>query len=100
LRNPPKFTQIGIFGKKIRHLATPRHTRSFFPGLFWRQFVFGGAEPEAWKYLSVALPTACVAGPLGALLVSHCHRLVHATTCYTLDTIALVTLLPSSLYIF
>ncbi len=60
-------------------------------GLFWRQFMQNGAEEESWKYLSVALPTACVAGPLGALLVSHCHRLVHATTCYTLDTIALVS---------
>jgi len=28
----------------------------------------GGAEEEAWKYLAVALPTACVAGPLGALV--------------------------------
>ena len=62
-------------------------------GLFWRQFMQNGAEEESWKYLSVALPTACVAGPLGALLVSHCHRLVHATTCYTLDTIALVSLI-------
>ena len=59
--------------------------------------MFGGAEPEAWKYLSVALPTACVAGPLGALLVSHCHRLVHATTCYTLDTLALVSDIDLSL---
>ncbi len=61
-------------------------------GVFWRQFVMGGAEEEAWKYLSVALPTACVAGPLGALLASHCHRLVYATTCYILDTAALVSL--------
>ena len=60
-------------------------------GIFWREHVFGGAEPEAWKYLSVAIPAACISGPLGALLVSHCHRLVHATTCYTLDTIALVS---------
>jgi hypothetical protein len=49
-----------------------------------------GMEEEAWKYLAVALPTACVAGPLGALLASHCHRLVYATTCYILDTSALV----------
>jgi hypothetical protein len=39
-------------------------------GVFWRQFVMGGAEPEAWKYMSVAVPAACIAGPLGALLVS------------------------------
>ena len=63
----------------------------FYQGVFWRQFVMGGAEEEAWKYLSVALPTACVAGPLGALLASHCHRLVYATTCYLLDTAALVS---------
>jgi hypothetical protein len=32
-------------------------------GVFWRQFVMGGAEPEAWKYMSVAVPAACIAGP-------------------------------------
>ena len=53
--------------------------------------MMNGAEPEAWKYLSVSLPTACIAGALGALLASHCHRLVYATTCYILDTIALVS---------
>ena len=68
-------------------------TRVFFfiiKGLFWRQFVQNGADPEAWKYLSVSLPTACIAGTLGALLASHCHRLVYATACYILDTMALV----------
>jgi hypothetical protein len=24
--------------------------------------VQGGADPESWKYMSVALPTACIAG--------------------------------------
>jgi hypothetical protein len=51
----------------------------------------GGLEAEAWKYLATALPTACIAGPLGALLASHCHRLVYATTCYILDTTALAS---------
>ena len=64
---------------------------SFFPlGVFWRQFVQGGAEPEAWMYMSVAVPAACIAGPLGSMLASHCHRQVLAWAVYILDTIALV----------
>ncbi len=60
-------------------------------GFFWRQFMTNtGAEPEAWKYLSVAVPTSVIAGPFGALLASHCHRQVLAWFVYILDTIALV----------
>jgi Na+(H+)/acetate symporter ActP len=66
---------------------------AYFPllGLFWRQFMMEGADPEAWTYLSVALPASCLTGPLGALMISHCHRLVNATLCYILDTSALVS---------
>jgi hypothetical protein len=52
--------------------------------------MMGGAEPEAWKYLSVSVPTACIAGALGAMLASHCHRQVLAAAVYILDTVALV----------
>jgi len=51
----------------------------------------GGAEPEAWKYMSVAVPAACIAGPFGSMLASHCHRQVMAWAIYILDTAALVT---------
>jgi hypothetical protein len=35
----------------------------------WRQFMtYSGAEPEAWKYLAVAVPIATIAGPTGAFL--------------------------------
>jgi hypothetical protein len=29
---------------------------------------YSGAEPEAWKYLAVAVPIATIAGPTGAFL--------------------------------
>ena len=61
-------------------------------GVFWRQFVQGGAEPEAWMYLSVAVPVACITGPIGSMLASHCHRQVLAWAVYILDTIALVNI--------
>ncbi len=58
-----------------------------------------GAEPEAWKYLSVAVPIVVIFGPIGAIWASHCHRQVHATTVYILDTVALVSLtFPPSLF--
>ena len=64
---------------------------TLFPeGAFWRQFVQGGAEPEAWMYLSVVVPVVCIMGPIGSMLASHCHRQVMAWAIYILDTIALV----------
>jgi hypothetical protein len=60
-------------------------------GMCWRQFMtFTGAEPEAWKYLAVAVPFATIAGPTGAFLASYCHRQVLAAFVYILDTLALV----------
>jgi hypothetical protein len=39
LPDPPKFTQIGIFGLKINHLATLERTVNIIPlsrrGFFW-----------------------------------------------------------------
>lgn len=61
-------------------------------GMCWRQFMtYTGAEPEAWKYLSVAVPFATAAGPIGAYLASYCHRQVLAAFIYILDTVALIT---------
>jgi hypothetical protein len=37
-QDPPKFTQIGIFGLKINHLATLIEGRALFPGKEERQF--------------------------------------------------------------
>ena len=51
---------------------------------------YTGAEPEAWKYLAVAVPIATAAGPIGAYLASYCHRQVLAAFIYILDTLALV----------
>ncbi len=63
----------------------------FTLGMCWRQFMtYTGAEPEAWKYLSVVVPFATAAGPLGAFLASYCHRQVLAAFIYILDTLALV----------
>jgi hypothetical protein len=86
-----KTAQISSIGEHSYNLVTLLLVQ--ISGVFWREFVMNGMEEEAWKYLAVALPTACVAGPLGALLASHCHRLVYATTCYILDTSALVIFL-------
>jgi hypothetical protein len=55
--------------------------------------VLGGAEPEAWKYMSVTLPVACVFGALGALAGSRIHRLLYALLAYVLDTTVLVRFL-------
>jgi hypothetical protein len=61
-------------------------------GMCWRQFMtYTGAEPEAWKYLAVAVPIATAAGPIGAFLASYCHRQVLAAFIYILDTLALVS---------
>jgi len=63
-------------------------------GMCWRQFMtYTGAEPEAWKYLAVAVPIATIAGPTGAFLASYCHRQVLAAFVYILDTLALITAL-------
>ena len=53
---------------------------------------YTGAEPEAWRYLAVAVPIATIAGPIGAFLASYCHRQVLAAFVYILDTLALVIL--------
>jgi hypothetical protein len=41
LQDTPKFTHIGIFGLKIYHLATLRHTIHPFKTLFARPFTVG-----------------------------------------------------------
>jgi hypothetical protein len=37
LQGPPKYTQIGIFGHKINHLATLFKTINFYPSYFARR---------------------------------------------------------------
>ncbi|XP_023326494.1 uncharacterized protein LOC111699913 [Eurytemora carolleeae] len=59
-------------------------------GCYWKTFMMGGLEEDAWGFLKVCAPVVVIFAPLGSFLSSHFHRQVLAFLVYILDTIALV----------
>ncbi|KJH49829.1 hypothetical protein DICVIV_04013 [Dictyocaulus viviparus] len=59
-------------------------------GFFYRAAMMGDISDVAWKYFSLSVPVASLAGPVGSFLGSHLHRQVIAGFVYILEVIALI----------